>query len=454
MGITFERDLQIAGYRPSVVKNALRGFMRTHSPGNIVDLKSIFCLRRDGAIVFEECLDRGLILLDGDGFKITDKGEALIRGKAKPRTQLAQAQALLDDFLQRVDQLNSDAEAVRYVDEVWLFGSLMRREKTVGDIDLALVTTRRAKYQADYEGMQRHLDRVLSTRKDVPVTRGLVWSAEHWITERALFGAKRHPLYAGVQEGISDLASLGVPCRLIYDRLRGGRVDDPILDRHPKSNGRRDDIDPPTTMPDLVPSIDLRPMDARWVAGFCSWGSVSPYCIFRGWTDDAHRLFPRYPDGLRVLGDGYELHSYPWAPRRLKSGGLDARSAILLANATPHWGTSIVLRRRIDRTSATWTLRASFEDLELHRSRTRVNVATLSDMAAAAALILAVDAERIIRRVAEDRSDATMLISLGGCQNEDVNEYFVRVVKDHLQSRAIRIEPDGWRGPPVAVESL
>lgn len=118
MGITFERDLQIAGYRPSVVKNALRGFMRTHSPGNIVDLKSIFCLRRDGAIVFEECLDRGLILLDGDdGFKITDKGEALIRGKAKPRTQLAQAQALLDDFLQRVDQLNSERRG----------GSLCRR---------------------------------------------------------------------------------------------------------------------------------------------------------------------------------------------------------------------------------------------------------------------------------------------------------------------------------------
>jgi hypothetical protein len=63
MGISFDRNARIAGYRPAVFKDALRGFMRTRSHGNLIDLKSIFPFRRDGAIVFEECLDRGLIEL-------------------------------------------------------------------------------------------------------------------------------------------------------------------------------------------------------------------------------------------------------------------------------------------------------------------------------------------------------------------------------------------------------
>lgn len=61
MGISFDKDMRIAGYRPATFKNALRGFERTRSPGSMIDLKSVFPQRRDGAIVFEECLDRRLI---------------------------------------------------------------------------------------------------------------------------------------------------------------------------------------------------------------------------------------------------------------------------------------------------------------------------------------------------------------------------------------------------------
>ena len=61
MGINLDKDMRIAGYRPATFKNALCSFMRTQSPGNLIDLQSTFPMRRDGAIVFEECLDRGLI---------------------------------------------------------------------------------------------------------------------------------------------------------------------------------------------------------------------------------------------------------------------------------------------------------------------------------------------------------------------------------------------------------
>ena len=201
--------MKIAGYTPATFKNGLRGFMRTLSPGCMIDLKSVFPQRRDGAIVFEECLDRGLIEAQ-EGFKLSKVGESVVSGRAKPRAPLAKAQALLNDFLARVHSLNNDKVAVRYVQEVWLFGSVLRGTETVGDIDLALVTERRTQFQGEpgYEKMQAHLKRVLADREDVPQARGIPWSAEHWLTERALFGPKRHPLLAGAQTDVSNLVDV------------------------------------------------------------------------------------------------------------------------------------------------------------------------------------------------------------------------------------------------------
>jgi hypothetical protein len=157
----------------------------------------------------------------------------------------------------------------------------MRDEATVGDIDAALMMTRRPEYSADYQGMLRHLETLLSRRSDTPKYQGVFWPAESWITERALYGPKRHPLLAGVRDDLSDLIALDVPCRLLYDRSRGGRVEDPVLPRHPLSNGRADTIIPMAAMPDLTPG-KLRPMDARWVCGYDPLGLVSPFHIFSG----------------------------------------------------------------------------------------------------------------------------------------------------------------------------
>lgn len=449
MGISLDKNSRIAGYRPSVFKDALRGFLRTRSPGNMIDLKTVFPLRRDGAIVFEECLDRGLI--DPATLKLTEAGEVIARAKAKSRTPLAKAQSVLNEFLDRIEILNRDSDAVQQVDQLWLFGSLMRGEETVGDIDLALTMSRRPRFATDHDGRQKHIDKLLAHHEDTPVRWEASWIKEGWLTNRALYGARRHPLLAGVQEGTSDLESLGVPCRLIYDRTRGGKVDDPILPRHPKSRGRSNDLDPPAEMPDLTPA-PIRPMDARWVAGFWEAGVVSPYDIFRGWTDDAHALFPHYPDGLRVVGDDHNLRHYPWTPKRLKKAGLDGRNAVALINATTWWGTSLVLQRHIEMDATHWTLHAVFSDIQLHRARKHLDLITLPDMAAVTALILAVDAERMLRRAAELSDSPTVRIHIDDAGlSEDLQSYFVESVRAHLESRTIRIEPADWAGEKVSV---
>jgi hypothetical protein len=135
----------------------------------------------------------------------------------------------------------------------------------------------------------------------------------------------------------------------------------------------------------------------------------------------------------------------------LKHGNLDGREAIALINSTSFRGISVVLRRRIEKRPTIWSLRAWFEDLELYRSRKRVDLSTLPDTVAAAALILAIDAERMLRRAAEDSAEPRIQICIAHDLNEDVNTYLVDPLYSHLETRAIRIEPESWNGPPVSI---
>jgi len=450
MGITFDKELLIANYRPAIFKNGLRGLMRTEAPGAMIDLKSVFQQRRDGAIVFEECLDRGLIEFSDGSYKVSKRGEMIVYAKARPRRPLGRALPVLDHFLSRVQALNDDEDAVRYVEQVWLFGSVLRGAKTVGDIDLAVTTARRPKWAADYDAMRRYANRMVDARPDAPTTRGTLWSAEHWLTERALFGTTRHPLLAGVQEGVSDLVGLGVPCRLIYDRSRGGKVDDPELPRHPLSNGRKNDIDPLPVMPDLTPA-ELRPMDGRWISGFKLSGEVSPYDIFRGWTDEACMLFPQSPRGLRIAVDGFKPFSFPWVPKSVKKGGLDGRNAIALISATKFWGTSIVLRRQIEARAKVLTLHVRFDDLELFRSRKRIEAATIGDLATAAALIVGVDAERMLRRSVELAVRPQVEVRFQRNGEQDACGMIVDAAVRRLADGDVRSQPAGWESEPVSI---
>jgi hypothetical protein len=440
MGISFDRDLRIAGYRTSTFKNALAGYLRTMSPASLIDLKSVFPHRRDGAIVYEECLDRGLI--DRATGKVAEAGLTLVRSKMVPRTPRKKAKLVLDGFLERVDQLNHDPDAISRVDEVWLFGSLMRDEAAVGDIDLAIGKSSSGRFQ-NLDARVRQAKTLLTNFPDAPRDWAWPWNRIDWLYRRAIFGARRHPLLAGAKDGIDDLASLGVPCRLIYDRARGGRVDDDIVPLHPQSNGRLNTIDPLPVAPDLTPA-PLQPMDARWVAGYGRWGTVSPYDIFRGWTDECHKLFPEYPRTLRIAVSGNKLEDCPWRPQTIKRPGVDGRAAIAVISATEFWGTCITMHRSIYDISGKAVLEASFSDLLLHRRRKYIDLATLPEMVSAVSLILAVDAERILRRAIECDMPAKVAIQIvSGDLPDGMRHYFVDEIVKTLARRTVAIEPSG-----------
>jgi len=339
--------------------------------------------------------------------------------------------------------MNADPASVGMIDEIWLFGSMLRRPETVGDIDLAITLSRRIPVSDDREAFRQHVDKQFAAVKGATQGLHFFWDREGWLNERALYGPTRHALLAGAQEGTSDLASLGVECRLIFDRQRGGRVDDPVLDRHPTSKGRDPRLGPPAVKPDLSPA-PLRPMDGRWITGYRNWGMVCPSSIFRGWTDDAHRVFAHYPRDLRVLADGYQHLAFRWTPKALKKGGIDGRFALLIVDADDFSGVSVVLRRRIETLDGHWTLHAELNDVQLYRARVNIDYRSLASIIGAVSLILAVDAERMVRRAADLAVCPRIAISLTGSElPQTLQDFLVDPICDILQQRTVAIEPQG-----------
>lgn len=441
MGASLDSKTRICGYPITLFKRVLTAYGRAETPERLIDLKSLFSFRRDGAIIFEECVSRSLI--DPKTLELTAAGAAIARAKCQPRSPLLRADALIEQFLDRAEAMNRDPEAIHQVDEIWLFGSVTRREATVSDIDLAVRSSRKPHFRDDHHGRHRHAEQLIERVPDAPREWRSHLHRETWLRERYLFGRRRHPLLSGAQDDTDDLAALGTPCRLIFDRYRGGRVDDPVLERHPDSAGRDADCDPPVLLPDLRPS-KLEPMDGRWLAGYSPGGRVSPQDIFRGQSEDAHRLFAEYSGNLRIAADGADLPSFPWVPRRLQWSGIDGHSLLLIVDATATSGMSLVLGRRLTTSGRTWKLDVRLRDLEFQGSGVEMATSHAASIVGAVSLLLAVDAEHMVRRANELGQKPKINIKIGQPSRSALQALIVDPVIKKLRSRAIRIEPVGW----------
>jgi hypothetical protein len=82
--------------------------------------------------------------------------------------------------------------------------------------------------------------------------------------------------------------------------------------------------------------------------------------------------------------------------------------------------------------------------LELFRNRKRPEASTLPDIAAATALIIAVDAERMLRHAAELPTNPTIQIDLRPDDDTSLRQYFYEPTQRLLQQQAIRIAPLDW----------
>ena len=192
-------------------------------------------------------------------------------------------------------------------------------------------------------------------------------------------------------------------------------------------------------------------MDGRWVSGYSGYGVVSPYHLFRSWSDDAHALFANYPAGLRGVGSADAKFLSGWKPKSLKKRFLDGRNALSILNVTDFGGMSVVLCREISVETEGRVIHARFEDAELYRSRKRLDPSAVGEIASAAALIIAVDAERVLRRLSDADAKVAVSVSIEGADGIEAIEAVKGEVVKRLADRAVRIEPPGWTGRQVSI---
>lgn len=259
MGATLPKNVAIAGFPLAKVKHALQAYARTGEARNFYELVSIAPSRMETAILYEELLERGLIdpTARDPEERLSDRGRAVAEAKTR-RIPLATARRVLDELLTWIERANEHADAVDLVERVWLFGPVMRGAETVGDIDLAIETVRNPAFERD-DAKWREVIAQAPNHLSFP-------QKLYWQRQRLIFGKRRHPLLAGANLGSDELQQLGVPCQLILDRSRGGRVDDKIVSRHPRSGGRSNSMKPPLELPDLGPYLRCH---ARSTLGGC-----------------------------------------------------------------------------------------------------------------------------------------------------------------------------------------
>lgn len=363
MGVTLPKDTTLAGFRLAQVKQALQAYARTGQEENFFEVESFAPSRLEAATLYEELLERKLIDPEATSHEhhLTEAGLAIVVGKAR-RSPLRTARRVLDDLLARIEHMNEQSAPLNLVERVWLFGSVMRGQETVGDIDVAIETVHNPAFGNGALRSARLRELVDQAPDHLIYFRKL-----NWHEERGIFGLRRHPLLAGAHIGSDELQRLGVPCQLIFDRSRGGRVDDEVIPRHPESPGRSNEMSAPRELPDLTPLSSVpRPMNARWMSAHKVDGRISPHRLFTEW-----RTVPG--SGSYVMTDDTELRWHEWCPSSLNARGYDGVSKVLLkfhdtwSDPKGRDAASIVLQREIRDLETEIELRVELSSFERPR---------------------------------------------------------------------------------------
>ncbi len=273
MGRHFGTGQEFLGVPVVKARNALKAWR--HTGGDAVDV----CDRKDVgleapvvAMLLQEFEDRGLIGPEAVRRKtvlgLTDAGKAFVTASGRRRVPREKAQGTLDALLERCAAVNADRAAPYHVDQVWLYGSMVRGEPAVGDVDVVVTKRWSPEYWAVESLGTREAKAVeyASAALGPGVANGIHpdVSTPATLFERSVFGQARNPLLSPGRE--ADLIRLACPCRLVFDAEFGGRVDAPVLDMHPDATGRDPAVGEQVAMPPLGPAEGpLRPVHARYL---------------------------------------------------------------------------------------------------------------------------------------------------------------------------------------------
>lgn len=128
MGYHFDEDTTVHGHP---IRNIIRCLEQVRDFSRKPDRALAAVCRELGLLREDPC--------DAEAFLITDAGNRVRSGKVGPRIPYREAASKLEAFMEELCGIHEDRRpADGIIDQGWLFGSLMRREPTIGDVDLCI----------------------------------------------------------------------------------------------------------------------------------------------------------------------------------------------------------------------------------------------------------------------------------------------------------------------------
>ena len=102
--------------------------------------------------ILKELHNKEFIESSNDYYKITLKGSALGNARCVPPINRVKAEKILNDFMQRVEEINNNDYYLYRVSKILLFGSYINKDATdFGDIDIAFELDRKIKDPDEFQ---------------------------------------------------------------------------------------------------------------------------------------------------------------------------------------------------------------------------------------------------------------------------------------------------------------
>lgn len=159
-----------------LVRDFFRDIVAWHRDSfELAQLEERLNLSRTAAIALaEELIVRGYVTRgQNHDYRLTNRGEELVRASASGRVKRGTAESALAGLLKRAEEYNSDASKILAVDAVAVFGSFLSDKEELGDLDVAVKW--RDRVADDHRSDRAHAYAERSGRKFSNVIEFLTW---------------------------------------------------------------------------------------------------------------------------------------------------------------------------------------------------------------------------------------------------------------------------------------
>jgi|GEM_PF-3329741 len=294
MALTFARGHTIHGVPATNMKTALRSYSKGKHAARFLLQKSIFPSVVHAAHAYEIATATNLI--DTDARELTEVGRAVAQSRSITKQPIRKARETLTKFLDHIATVNADPDRDITIERIYLYGSVMRNDPTVGDIDLQIEVERGPKWAKNFDGFYAAMTDLVAEYSPSYNDHGMMGAIDKGF-EYIVFGQRKPQILAGAQINAGQLELIPAPCQLIYTSVEGVDLDAPIKPNHPDYNPDEEGSDQAARISQLPEAqIDAtKPIDARFIS------QHNP----RGWIG-LMEFAPTYEDNIYLQ----MLHQY------------------------------------------------------------------------------------------------------------------------------------------------